>query len=75
MYVDIDYKTSAGIGKHHCSKCGDDFKLEEGLMISVVQGSNISTFFVCRNCLDKRVPYQSPEFDVTRDRYPKLGLR
>lgn len=75
MHVNIDYKTSAVIGKHSCSKCVADFKLKEGLMISVVQDRNIATFFVCKNYLDKHVPYQSLEFDITKDRYPKLGLR
>lgn len=75
MYINIDYKTSAVIGKHSCSKCGHNFDLKEGLMISIVQGSNVATFFVCGDCLRNTTPLQSPEFDIKKDRYPKLGLR
>ena len=75
MYVDIDYKTHASIGKHYCSRCGADFNLEKGLMVSVVQDRHIATLFVCEDCLKKRIPYQSSEFDITKDRYPNLGLR
>lgn len=75
MHIDIDYMTSAVIGKHNCSKCGANFNLKEGLMIKIIQDQFICTFFVCKDCLEKRIPYQSPEFDIKKDRYPKLGLR
>jgi len=75
MHINVDYKTSAVIGKHSCSVCGADFNIKEGLMISLVQNKFISTFFVCKNCLEKGIPYQSPEFDISKDRYPKLALR
>jgi hypothetical protein len=75
MYVDIDYKTSAYIGEHFCSMCRAPFKLKEGLMIGVVEGSYKATIFVCGKCLEKHKPYQTLEFDITKERYPKLGLR
>ncbi|MEM3828808.1 MAG: hypothetical protein QXP36_06305 [Conexivisphaerales archaeon] len=75
MHVDIDYKTDAVIGKHNCSKCGGEFKLKEGLMISIIKNIDKTTFFLCKACLEKGVPYQSKEFDIKKDRYPKIGLR
>lgn len=76
MHIDIDYQTSAFIGKHSCSHCEADFNLREGLMIGIIQKSGAkATFFLCKECLEKRTPYQSSEFDITKDRYPKLNLR
>lgn len=75
MHVDIDYKTCAVIGKHNCSRCGGEFKFKEGLMIGIIEGSDKATFFLCKACLEKGVPYQSVEFDIKKDRHPKLGLR
>jgi hypothetical protein len=75
MHVDVDYKTSAYIGKHSCSVCGAEFKLSEGLMVSVVQGVEKATIFVCQKCLEKHKPYQTVEFDIAKERYPKLGPR
>ncbi|MGB9779085.1 MAG: hypothetical protein ACPLW8_06720 [Candidatus Bathyarchaeales archaeon] len=75
MHVDVDFKTSAVIGKHNCSRCEGEFRLKEGLMISIVEGSNRTTFFLCKACLERGTPYQSMEFDIKKDRYPKLELR
>jgi protein-arginine kinase activator protein McsA len=62
LSVDIDYKTSAYIGKHSCSKCGADFKLNEGLMVGTVEDNHKATIFICEKCLEKHTPYQTPEF-------------
>lgn len=75
MHVDVDYKTSASIGKHSCSVCGAGFKISEGLMVGVAQGIEKATIFVCEKCLEKHEPYQTAEFDVAKERYPKLGSR
>jgi len=75
VHVDIDYRTHALIGKHTCSKCGGNFKLSEGLMVGIAEGTHKATIFICEKCLRKPVSYQTPEFDINKERYPKLDLR
>lgn len=74
MYVNIDYENLSVIGKHSCSKCGVNLNEKEGLMVSIIQSGNTATFYVCNDCL-KGASLQSREFDITKNRYPILGLR
>ena len=75
MYINIDYGTRAYIGEKKCSRCGRDFDLENGLMIGLLQGGDVVSFFICRECLDMKASFQSVEFDLAKDRYPILGYR